>query len=352
MSPVSGEDVQWPEVACELPSGGEAPADRERTRIQKLVRVLVTALVGAGAFAALLWVAPPDTVLDEITHMKLAWVLAAVGLEIASCLCYPVIFRRFFPEPSAGASRQVAWMSMGAGAVLPGGNISSAAATGWLLRDHGLPASRLFARCGALLCLLTLIGFGVNGLAAIALAVGLPGGPHDLAHVAVPILVSATVLGAAWLLSVTSRRLGRRSPAPLRALATALDGAFVAARTLHWRLLGGLGFLLLDMGALLAACHATGHPIGVPALIIGYCTGYLATIVPIPAGLGVLDSGLAASLVLYGMKTVPSVGAVLVYHAISIWVPGLGGLLAWLPTRRHNPGPPLVPLPPVGDFDG
>jgi hypothetical protein len=24
---------------------------------------------------------------------------------------------------------------------------------------------------------------------------------------------------------------------------------------------------------------------------------------------------------------------VLVYHAIAIWVPGLGGLVAWLPTR-------------------
>jgi len=25
---------------------------------------------------------------------------------------------------------------------------------------------------------------------------------------------------------------------------------------------------------------------------------------------------------------------VLVYHAIAIWVPGLGGLAAWLPSRR------------------
>jgi uncharacterized membrane protein YbhN (UPF0104 family) len=49
----------------------------------------------------------------------------------------------------------------------------------------------------------------------------------------------------------------------------------------------------------------------------------------------VLDSGLAGSLVLYGFKPTASVGAVLVYHAISIWVPGLGGLFAWLPSARE-----------------
>ena len=157
----------------------------------------------------------------------------------------------------------------------------------------------------------------------------------------------------------------------LRGLAIALDGAFAAARSGHWRLLGGAGFLLLDMGALLAACHATGHPIGVLALIIGYCIGYLATIVPMPAGLGVLDSGLAASLVLYGMKPAASIGAVLVYHAISIWVPGLGGLVAWFPTRHAGiagrgrrpqrplrefpvvavPEIPAVPVPPIAEVD-
>ena len=74
------------------------------------------------------------------------------------------------------------------------------------------------------------------------------------------------------------------------------------------------------------------------ALVIGYCIGYLATMVPMPAGLGVLDTGLTGSLVLYGLKPTDAVSAVLVYHAISIWVPGLGGLLAWLRTRRRADG--------------
>jgi uncharacterized membrane protein YbhN (UPF0104 family) len=83
-------------------------------------------------------------------------------------------------------------------------------------------------------------------------------------------------------------------------------------------------------------------------VVIAYCIGYLATSIPMPAGLGVLDSGLAASLVLYGLSPAASVGAVLVYHAIAIWVPGLGGLIAWLPTRRRQAlARPVVPLPVV-----
>jgi uncharacterized membrane protein YbhN (UPF0104 family) len=72
------------------------------------------------------------------------------------------------------------------------------------------------------------------------------------------------------------------------------------------------------------------------ALSVAYFIGYLATMVPMPAGLGVLDSGLAGALVLYGFSPAASVGAVLVYHAISVWVPGTGGLIAWLPTRARS----------------
>jgi hypothetical protein len=57
--------------------------------------------------------------------------------------------------------------------------------------------------------------------------------------------------------------------------------------------------------------------------------------IPMPGGLAVLDSGLAGALVLYGFSPAASVSAVLVYHAIAVWVPGLGGLIAWLPARAR-----------------
>jgi uncharacterized membrane protein YbhN (UPF0104 family) len=317
--------------------GGEVltPAGR---RSRAGLRGLAVTCVAAGSLGLLLWVAPLDKVITQIAHMELRWVLAAIALEIGSCLSYVVVFRRFFPEPPRRVSHRVAWMAMGAGAILPGGNISSAAATGWLLRRHGVGTRRLIERCAALLCLLTAFGFAVNGLAGVLLLVGLPGGPHDLSHTVIPILVSVGVLGTAALVALAIRRIGEGAPRLIRGVAVGLEGAWREAGTPHWRLLGAAGFLCLDMGALWAACRATGHPIGVPALVIAYCIGYLTTTIPIPAGLGVLDSGLAAALVLYGLPPTASVGAVLVYHAISIWVPATGGLIAWLPTRGRRSG--------------
>jgi uncharacterized membrane protein YbhN (UPF0104 family) len=324
-------------------------------------RVLATAILGAVSIGLLLWVAPPAKVVDQIGDMNPAWVLAAVALEVGSCLSYVIVFRRFFPEPPRAVSHRVAWIAMGAGAVLPGGNISSAAATGWLLRRHGVGTRQLLERCAALLCLLTAFGFVANGVAGALLLSGVPGGPHDLLHTGVPILVSVGVLSLAALVVVVTRRLGGGAPRLVRGIAAGLKGAWNAVGTPHWRLLGAAGYLCLDMAALWAACAATGHPLGFPAVVIAYCIGYLATVVPMPAGLGVLDSGLSASLVLYGLSPTAAVGAVLVYHAIAIWVPGLGGLIAWLPTRRQRvseapavrlAGASALRIPSVADTDG
>src|ERR1700751_2318915 len=115
-----------------------------------VLRGLTAAIVGAVAVGALVLVAAPGKVFDQLANMNAAWALAAVSLEVGSCLCYVIIFRFFFPEPPAAISRRVAWISMGAGAVLPGGNITSAATTGVLMRDDGLETRQLLVRCAAL----------------------------------------------------------------------------------------------------------------------------------------------------------------------------------------------------------
>ena len=91
-------------------------------------RALAAAILGVAALGVLAWVAPPSDVIDEIGNMNPLWVLGAIVLELGSCLSYVIVFRRFFPEAPRAAGRHFAWIAMGAGAVLPGGNISSAAA--------------------------------------------------------------------------------------------------------------------------------------------------------------------------------------------------------------------------------
>jgi uncharacterized membrane protein YbhN (UPF0104 family) len=313
------------------------------------VRVLGTAIVGVVSLGVLLWVAPPGQVIKSIGDMNPLWLLAALALEVGSCLSYVIVFRRFFPDPPRRVGRQVAWITMGASAVLPGGNLTSPATIGWLLRNHGIGARRLVERCGALLSFLILFGFAVNGLAGASLLAGIGTGPHDLEHAGIPILVSLFVIGSALAVMLIGRRYQGRFATTAHSIAASLEGGWQSLSNPHWRLLGAVGFQCLDIAALWAACRATGHHLGALALAVAYFIGYVATLIPMPAGLAVLDSGLAGALVLYGFSPAASVSAVLAYHAISIWVPGLGGLVAWLPTRlrRLTDSAPTVTQPEV-----
>jgi uncharacterized membrane protein YbhN (UPF0104 family) len=316
---------------------------RSRSPLRSGVRVIGPTIICIVSLGVLLWVAPPARVMSSIGDMNPLWLLAAVALELGSCLSYVLVFRRFFPEPPRKAGRQVAWIAMGASAVLPGGNLSSPATIGWLLRRYGIGARRLVERSGALLSFLILFGFAVNGVAGAFLLVGVGQGPHDLGHSGIPILVSLFVISSAVAVMLLGRRYRGRAATTARSIAASLEGAWQSVSNPHWRLLGGAGFLWLDMAALWAACRATGHHLGALALAVAYFIGYLATMIPMPAGLAVLDSGLAGALVLYGFSPAASVSAVLVYHAISVWVPGVGGLIAWLPARAHRSKTPLPP---------
>ena len=51
-----------------------------------------------------------------------------------------------------------------------------------------------------------------------------------------------------------------------------------------------------------------------------------------------LDGGLVAALIVYGISPIDATAAVLVYHAIAFWVPGLGGLLGLALLRQELSG--------------
>ena len=63
--------------------------------------------------------------------------------------------------------------------------------------------------------------------------------------------------------------------------------------------------------------------------------GYLANLIPVPGGFGVLEGGLAGALIVYGAPATQAAAAVIVYHAIAFWVPSLGGLVGYALLNRR-----------------
>jgi hypothetical protein len=67
---------------------------------------------------------------------------------------------------------------------------------------------------------------------------------------------------------------------------------------------------------------------------LAYIIGALGGSIPLPAGIGAVG-GIAGMLIVYGVGRNASFAAVLLYEAVGLIVPVLGGGLAHLPLRRE-----------------
>jgi uncharacterized membrane protein YbhN (UPF0104 family) len=309
---------------------GDIPAPpRVAGRVATLLLLMVLAI------SLLLAVPSLRPVLVTIRHINAGWTALAIALELASCVSFVVLFELFFDRFGRRDARALAWTEMASGALLPGGGAGGLAIGGWLMHLAGAPAAWILRRSGGLFFLTS----AVNALSVVTagLLLGIEGS-HPFTLTIVPvILVSLITLTVASLPRM--RRSRQRSP---RWLAGLTAGVADAEQTTFahpsWRLIGALGYLGFDMAVLWVTLQAVGEPMPAPALILAYNIGYLANMLPIPGGIGVLDAGLAGSLLLYGADPAHVAAAVLVYHAIALWIPGLGGTLAYVRARSRLTG--------------
>jgi uncharacterized membrane protein YbhN (UPF0104 family) len=310
---------------------GEVPVMSRRSLLGRLV-----VLAGLVAIVAAVMAAVPGLrdVLGQIGGMSPEWIAAALALELASCLSYVVVFRLFFTEVPARTAREVAWSEMASGVLLPGGGVGGLAVGGWLLRSAGMRTRAIVQNSSGVFLLTSAVNVLALGVAALLLLTGLATGPEAVALAAVPAAIAVVVLAGVWMLPRVAR--ARDAESWRGDLLVGIDLTKAVLRRPQWRLVGAFGYLLFDIAVLWAAFAALGvHP-PVAALVVGYLVGFLANLIPVPGGVGALDAGLVAALVLYGLPVETSAAAVLVYHAIAFWVPGAGGSLAYLRFRHRS----------------
>ncbi len=160
----------------------------------------------------LLWVDPAGDVVGELGAMNPMWLVAAVGLELASCVSYVVVFRQLFDPTHGRSAGTLAWVGLGAGALLPGGNVAGAAVSGVLLHRDGVPKRRLLERASTLLVLINAASVAAVGVAGALLLSGGVTGPHDFLRAGLPILVSVAITGSVAAIPFVVRRAGDRAP--------------------------------------------------------------------------------------------------------------------------------------------
>ena len=91
---------------------------------------------------------------------------------------------------------------------------------------------------------------------------------------------------------------------------------------------------------------AFGHTPSFWVVAMAYLVGMLANSVPVPGGFLAVEGGLVGMLLLFDVRPASAViAAVVVYRAISLWVPAVIGSLAFLSLRREI-GRPVAPAAP------
>jgi uncharacterized membrane protein YbhN (UPF0104 family) len=291
---------------------------------------------------------------QRLARVSWVWLLAALLLETASEAGYVLSWRSVIdPEDTlaqtSGGNRmatRVAWAQLGGGMLVPAGSFGTLGVGGWLLSRLGMPKWRIAERELSLSLLNTAVDALALLIVGLALAAGILSGAGALELTLAPAVVAAAGLVGALLLA---RRLqvradreqgvhAKRSEA-LSTLSQAVSDVdrFLFHGVRVKSLLGALAFLGFDLLVLWTAflgVHA--HPF--PALgvvVMAYIIGAFGGSLPfLPAGVGAVG-GIAGMLILYGIHHDAAVAAVVVYQAVSLLVPLIGGAVAYLALRRH-----------------
>jgi uncharacterized membrane protein YbhN (UPF0104 family) len=314
--------------------------------------VATAALLSVLAVSLLVAVPGFRPVLAEIRGMSPGWVFAAFALELASCVSFVVVFRLFFERVPARDGRALAWTSMASGALLPVGGAGGLAISGWIMRLAGLPGRWIVRRSSGLFFLTSAVNMAVVAGAGLLLLAG-TAGPHDFPRAAVPVIgAAAMTLAVVALPAIADRRPRHRRTPFIGGIADGIRDAESALLHPSWRLAGAAGYLGFDIAVLWVTFSALGHPLPAAPLILGYSIGYIANALPVPGGVGVVDGGLAGALLLYGAPAAHVAAAVLVYRTIALWLPGLGGLVAYSQLRRRLAPAPAAAQPSVPALQG
>jgi uncharacterized protein (TIRG00374 family) len=311
----------------------------------------IITLLALGALVTVLLVAVPG-LHDVVTRLQNAnggLIALAVVLEFVSCSGYVLAFQLVFARAPRVFAARVAWTEMAFGSALSVGGAAGMAVGYWLLHARGVPTGRIAQRSAVLFLLTSAINLIVLVITGTLLGLDIVDGPSKNpllswlpAGVGVVVFIGFMALGR--FADRIARRFERdgRVAKLLVGLASSLRDTERMLVTLNWRMVGPVLYLVLDVATLWLCFRALGHSPPIASIVLAYQIGYLANIIPIPGGVGVLDGSLIGTCVIYGISATYAAAAVLAYHAISLWVPTVFGTIAFVRARRDL-DKPLVP---------
>jgi uncharacterized membrane protein YbhN (UPF0104 family) len=313
-----------------------------------LLALIVPTVLALGAVALLADLAGAEPLNRAARNLHPEWLLLCFGGELLAYFGYVLAVRdtaRVDGGPGLSFGRTLQSVVAGFGVFAATRTSGGFAVDYWVLRSAGEDRDGAVARVLALGAL----EYAVLAPAALCSAIALLASGADVSlTLTLPwLLVIPGALVAVWVSSPKRAQRyakphghGRVRHAFAHAVAglTILRSMFVAPPREHG--LGLLGTTLYwtgDIACLWGALQFFGNPrLALPALILGYATGYVLTRRSLPAGgAGVVEIALTFALHWMGFPFVRALLGVVVYRIFNLWLPIL---------------PALATLPAVNDL--
>ena len=348
IAPVVGDDATGVREGL-----GRVTADRRRLTISIILGLLLAAgvilMIGkASGFAKLT---------DRLAEAHGGWLTFALFAQVASVLGFVAAFRGMVAlggrvRIGAGTTTHVVLASLGATRLLAAAGAGGLAVNYWALRRLGIPARESVVR----VLVLNTVLYAVFGLAGVASALTLLASASAPIGMTIPwiAVVGVCALAAAWVsrperaerLSADPgpREHGHRFMTALRRGIASAVAAVVETRLVfrdprqHAGLLGGAAaYWVGDIACLWLGLRAFDVDVGVATVVLGYVTGYVANVLPLPTGgVGGVDAAMTFALNALGIPLEDALAGVIAYRAIGFWLPTIPAVVA------------LVRLPQLG----
>ncbi len=307
---------------------------------RRLARRAAVAVALLAVLVLIAWLAPGlGEVRTLVARADPAWLVLAVGLEVASSLSYVAMFRPVFcRRMSWRSSAEIGLSELAVGSIVPASGAGGIALGAWILSRYGMPGEVIARRSVAFLLIKSSVNFVAVAVLGVLMFLGV-GPDRSAALTLLPAaLATAAILGVVLVARLTAGVAAGGSGRVRNAVAAIASGMLEAGRLLRTGdplLIGGaIGYWLFDNLVLLAAFHAFGPAPPLTIVLMAYLIGQLGGALPLPGGIGGIDGGLIGALIVYGVAAAPAAAAVLLYRVVLFWVPLVMGVPAFTSLRR------------------
>lgn len=294
---------------------------------------------------------------EQIEDGSPFWILVALVLTLGMFGGYIEMFRGVFSKVGKGIigrteSFLITMAGLAASRIFAAGGAGGLVLQAWALRQAGLP-KRVVADKTISFLVLTYFPYAAAVIiCGVGLRVGLFHGEAPFPMTVVPAVIATILLAVGALILLVPTDLQRRLDGFARrtghlgriaqrlasipaATSAGLHDAIGHLRSRDPALLGAVAFWAFQIAVLWAAFRAFGDAPPLAVLIQAFFVGMLGNLLPIPGGVGGVEGGMIAAFAAFGVDAGLAVVAVLVFRALTFWLPLLPGVIAFFKLRAR-----------------